>query len=69
MQPRRKLEIHSLAVDTFATAPASAEPADGTVRAHERPCTSWATCDCPTSAYRCSTRPYTAISCPDTSLC
>lgn len=68
MQRRRKLEIHSLAVDSFATAQPDAA-GGGTVQAHERPCTSWATCDCPTSAYRCSTQPYTAISCPATSLC
>jgi len=69
MQRRRKLEVHALSVDSFATAPPAARSAGGTVQAHERPCTSAQTCDCPTSPYHCGTLPFTAISCPATSLC
>jgi len=62
------LSLDGLAVDSFSAG--TAEPLlTGTVEAAERPCTSWDTCQCPTSAYLCSTRPYTAISCPATSLC
>jgi hypothetical protein len=68
MSRKLQLSIDALAVDTFAAG--HAEPRmDGTVHAAARPCTSWSTCQCPTSAYICSTQPATAISCPATSLC
>jgi len=68
MSRKLHLSVDALAVDTFAAG--RAEPrVDGTVHAAARPCTSWSTCQCPTSAYICSTRPATAISCPETSLC
>ena len=65
---KTRLSLDTLAVDTF-TAGQAQRGEGGTVHAAARPCTSWDTCQCPTSAYVCSTRPYTAISCPDTSLC
>jgi hypothetical protein len=68
MKKKLELSLERLSVDSFAAG--QAEPVDsGTVRAAERPCTSWNTCLCPTSPYYCSTRPYTSISCPETSLC
>ncbi len=68
MKKKLELSLDRLAVDTFAAG--GAEPRDaGTVHAAARPCTSWSTCQCPTSAYICGTFPYTAISCPETSLC
>ena len=68
MGKKLDLSLERLAVDSFAAGAAEA-PKEGTVHAAERPCTSWDTCQCPTSAYICSTRPYTAISCPATALC
>jgi hypothetical protein len=61
------LSLDRLAVDSFTAG--RTEGREGTVHAAERPCTSWDTCQCPTSAYLCSTQPATAISCPATSLC
>ncbi|HEX6746364.1 MAG TPA: hypothetical protein VF092_03540 [Longimicrobium sp.] len=68
MKKKLDLSLERLAVDSFAAGGAERRDA-GTVHAAERPCTSWNTCQCPTSAYVCSTRPATAISCPQTSLC
>lgn len=68
MGTKLDLSLDRLTVESFSAG--AAEPVrEGTVHAAERPCTSWDTCQCPTSAYLCSTRPYTAISCPATSLC
>ena len=68
MKTKLELSLERLSVDSFWAG--AAEPVEsGTVHAAERPCTSWNTCQCPTSPYLCSTQPATAISCPATSLC
>ncbi|HSU15093.1 pinensin family lanthipeptide [Longimicrobium sp.] len=68
MQTRKKLDLDTLAVDSFATA--AEDGARGTVRAHEnepdvaaRGCTCQGTCLCPTAYYNCGTGPYTIYSC------
>jgi hypothetical protein len=68
MQPRRKLEMDSLAVDSFETA-AEDTGARGTVEAQGAACTSPATCKCQTSLYACGTIRATAYSCPPTLVC
>jgi hypothetical protein len=65
---RRKLSLDSLAVDSFATAEAAPE-VPGTVEGQAAPCTSPATCKCPTSLFRCGTIASTAYSCPVTFDC
>ncbi len=68
MQPRRKLEMDSLAVDSFETL-AEDSGARGTVEAQGAECTAPATCKCATSLYRCGTIRATAFSCPPTLVC
>ena len=68
MNTRKKLDLDTLAVDSFTTA--AEDGARGTVRAHEsvpdaaaRGCTCLGTCLCPTAYYNCGTGPYTIYSC------
>lgn len=62
------LSLDRLSVESFAAEEAPRR-GEGTVHAAARPCTVADTCQCPTSPYRCGTFPYTALSCPATSLC
>ena len=71
---KKRLEIDTLAVDSFETTRGGDGPM-GTVRGHaivdpqptppvyENDCTCAASCPCPSAAYHCATVYYTAISC------
>ena len=70
MNPKKKLSLESLAVDSFETS--SPEHGRGTVhgQANIEPtppeyadCTCYASCLCPTNAYYCATVHATVISC------
>lgn len=74
MNPKTKLDLDQLVVDSFATTDAPAAPR-GTVHAHDATagcqptppeyadCTCNATCLCRTNAYYCATVMATVISC------
>jgi hypothetical protein len=55
-----KLQLENLAVDSFATGAAGAEP--GTVHG-QADCTWFQSCLCKTAYYHCGTGPYTIYSC------
>ncbi|HEV7588439.1 MAG TPA: hypothetical protein VGO40_10020 [Longimicrobium sp.] len=63
-----ELSLDSLAIDSFETG-ATPRPEEGTVEAQAAPCTSPASCRCPTSVIRCGTIASTAYSCPVTFDC
>jgi hypothetical protein len=64
MLRKLRLDVETLAVDSFTTADDTARPR-GTVRAAQQPepCTYWDTCDCPTAYYRCVEFFFTDYSC------
>lgn len=62
MKKKLNLAVDRLAVESF-TAGETSGGEKGTVHAAHRPCTSWNTCQCPTSPYICGTFPYTEGSC------
>lgn len=68
MKPKRKLQLDSLAVDSFPTS-ADAPETRGTVEARGEACTAPATCKCQTSLWACGTIRATAFSCPPTLVC
>ncbi|HYH81977.1 MAG TPA: hypothetical protein VEX86_19380 [Longimicrobium sp.] len=68
MTPKRKLQLDTLAVESFHTS-APETGARGTVQAHQDECTAPATCKCATSLYACGTIAYTRYSCPPSLGC
>ena len=67
MTKKLALDADALRVESFEMA--RREEETGTVRAHEQQCTAGQTCKCRTSLYACGTLPFTAYSCPPTTLC
>ena len=61
MAAKLKLEVDTLAVESFATA--AATPARGTVRGEEAACTCYRTCLCPSAPFFCADVPLTYLSC------